>query len=91
MRQAGTRQKRFCIWDLYSFSFLMFDFHLDRKRYFDIQRDNASEYVIPFIEERFEIKAGMRVLEIGCGEGGVMKAFIDRGCVAVGENWTSQD
>lgn len=62
----------------------MFEFHADRKRYFDIQVLNAEKYVIPFIEEKFPVKAGMRVLEIGCGEGGVLKAFIDRGCSAVG-------
>lgn len=26
----------------------------------------------------------MRVLEIGCGEGGVLKAFLEKGCVGVG-------
>lgn len=62
----------------------MFEFHTDRKRYYDIQALNAARYVIPFIEEKFPIQPGMRVLEIGCGEGGVMKAFIDRGCEAVG-------
>lgn len=62
----------------------MFEFHADRKRYFDIQVLNAEKYVIPFIEERFPIKAGMRVLEIGCGEGGVLKAFINKGCLGVG-------
>ncbi|OSZ79949.1 SAM-dependent methyltransferase [Chitinophagaceae bacterium IBVUCB2] len=62
----------------------MFEFHADRKRYFDIQVLNAEKYVIPFIEERFPIKPGMRVLEIGCGEGGVLKAFINKGCVGVG-------
>jgi SAM-dependent methyltransferase len=40
--------------------------------------------VIPFIEEKFSIKKGMRVLEIGCGEGGVLKAFIDKGCEGTG-------
>lgn len=62
----------------------MFEFHGDRKRYFDIQILNAEQYVIPFIEETFQIKPGMRVLEIGCGEGGVLKAFINRGCTGVG-------
>lgn len=62
----------------------MFEFHADRKRYFDIQIQNAEKYVIPFIEERFPIKPGMRVLEIGCGEAGVLKAFINRGCIGVG-------
>lgn len=62
----------------------MFEFHTDRKRYFDIQVLNAEKYVIPFIEEKFPVKPGMRILEIGCGEGGVLKAFINKGCEGVG-------
>ena len=62
----------------------MFEFHADRKRYFDIQVLNAEKYVIPFIEEKFPIIPGMRMLEIGCGEGGVLKAFINKGCEGVG-------
>jgi SAM-dependent methyltransferase len=62
----------------------VFEFHADRKKYFDIQVLNAEKYVIPFIEEKFPVKVGMRVLEIGCGEGGVLKAFINKGCEGVG-------
>ena len=62
----------------------MFEFHADRKRYFDIQVQNSKEYVVPFIEKAFPIKAGMRVLEIGCGEAGVLKPFLEKGCFAVG-------
>lgn len=62
----------------------MFEFHKDRKRYFDIQYLNAKKYLIPFIEEKFPIKAGSRILEIGCGEGGVLKAFVEKGCTGVG-------
>jgi SAM-dependent methyltransferase len=62
----------------------MLEFHADRKRYFDIQVANAAKYVIPFIEESFKITEGMRVLEVGCGEAGVLKAFIDRGCFGMG-------
>jgi len=62
----------------------MFEFHADRKRYFDIQLLNAEKYILPFIESSFEIKNGMRVMEIGCGEGGVLKAFVDKGCEGVG-------
>jgi SAM-dependent methyltransferase len=62
----------------------LFEFHADRKRYFEIQLLNATQYVIPFIEEKFKLSPGMRVLEIGCGEGGVLKAFIERGCEGVG-------
>ncbi len=62
----------------------MFEFHADRKRYFDIQVLNAGKYVIPFIEEKFSVKSVMRVLEIGCGEAGVLKAFINKGCYGMG-------
>ncbi len=49
-----------------------------------MQQENAEEYVIPFIEKTFALLPGMRVLEIGCGEGGVLSAFIKRGCIGVG-------
>ncbi|MFZ9695024.1 MAG: class I SAM-dependent methyltransferase [Chitinophagaceae bacterium] len=62
----------------------MFEFHADRKRYFEIQYLNAKEYVLPFIEQYLPINVGMRVLEIGAGEGGVLKAFLERGCTGVG-------
>ena len=62
----------------------MFDFHQDRKRYFQIQYENAVVHVLPFIEHSFLIKSHMRVLEIGAGEGGVLRAFTERGCKAVG-------
>jgi len=62
----------------------MFEFHADRKRYFDIQVLNSAQYIIPFIEANFPIRPNMRVLEIGCGEGGVLKPFLDKGCISVG-------
>ena len=62
----------------------MFEFHTDRKRYFEMQVENTVAYLIPFVEEVYPLKPGMTVLEIGCGEGGVLKAFVDRGCRGVG-------
>ncbi len=62
----------------------MFGFHEDRMRYFDMQVENTAEYVIPFIEKVKKVDEGLRVLEIGAGEGGVLKAFVDRGCYGVG-------
>ena len=62
----------------------MFEFHGDRKRYFDIQVENTRKYVIPFIETTKPVVPGTRVLEIGCGEAGVLKAFTEIGCVGVG-------
>jgi SAM-dependent methyltransferase len=45
----------------------------------------AKEYIIPFLENACNINLrGMSVLEIGCGQGGVIAAFYDHGCHAVG-------
>lgn len=62
----------------------MYDFHTDKPRYFNMQADNARQYVVPFVEKYKPITPGTRVLEIGCAEAGVLKAFIEKGCVAVG-------
>ncbi len=62
----------------------MYEFHKDRKGYFDMQILNAEKYVLPFINEKYKVQPNCRVLEIGCGEGGVLKAFVNKGCVGVG-------
>ena len=62
----------------------MFDFHNDRTLYYQQQQQNTKEYVIPFIERSFHIKPGMQVLEVGCGEGGVLKPFVELGCIGTG-------
>ncbi len=49
-----------------------------------MQADNARQYVVPFVEKYKTVTPGMRVLEIGCAEAGVLKAFIEKGCIAVG-------
>lgn len=80
----------------------MFEFHADRKRYFEMQIENAEKYVLPFIEKEFKITEGIRVLEIGAGEGGVLKAFVNKGCTGVaveldsnrvrdGKQWLKED
>lgn len=49
-----------------------------------MQAENARQYVVPFIERYKPITPGTRVLEIGCAEAGVLKGFIEKGCIAVG-------
>lgn len=62
----------------------MYEFHGDKKRYFEMQRRVTQEYIIPFLEETEPFPQKMKVLEIGCGEAGVLKAFTDRGYDCVG-------
>jgi 2-polyprenyl-3-methyl-5-hydroxy-6-metoxy-1,4-benzoquinol methylase len=58
--------------------------HSDEKVRFQQQVDNSSNYVVPFIEKEVTIKAGMNVMDIGCGDGGVLIPFLDKGCNCIG-------
>jgi SAM-dependent methyltransferase len=58
--------------------------HKDAQLRFRQQVDNSATYVIPFIEEAFPLRGGMHVMEIGCGEGGVLEPFLKKGCQCVG-------
>lgn len=58
--------------------------HKDDKLRYEQQVDNSKSYVLPFIEQTKPVKPGMKVLEIGCGEGGVLTPFIEMDCKCVG-------
>lgn len=58
--------------------------HRDERARFDQQVDNSRSYVLPFIESTIALGPGVNVLEIGCGEGGVLLPFAQRGCYCVG-------
>ncbi len=58
--------------------------HSNHKMRFDQQVENSRNYVIPFILETMLLDDRTRVLEIGCGEGGVLQPFADRGCSCLG-------
>lgn len=58
--------------------------HTDKRQYFEEQVYTTEKYVIPFIERIIPVSKGMRVLEIGCGEAGNLKPFLDRECVCFG-------
>jgi 2-polyprenyl-3-methyl-5-hydroxy-6-metoxy-1,4-benzoquinol methylase len=57
----------------------MFDFHKDKERYFNMQKETSVNYVIPFIEDCIDLSEPKAILEIGCAEAGVLKAFTDFG------------
>src|SRR5438105_4606614 len=62
----------------------MLEFHTDYKRYFDIQLENTRKSVIPFIEEVKPLKQGMKMPEIGAGQGSLLRAFAERGLLCTG-------
>lgn len=57
----------------------MFDFHKDKARYFQMQYEVTKEYVIPFLRDEIDLNKPMNILEIGCAEAGVLKAFLEKG------------
>ena len=63
---------------------MAFEFHKNKVRYFEIQHLTTKEYIIPFLSGNMELKPDMKVLEIGCGEAGVLKAFLERGAQCLG-------
>lgn len=58
--------------------------HTDHRIRYQQQVDNAREYVLPFIESAMAVTASTEVLDIGCGEGGVLIPFLEKGCSVVG-------
>lgn len=62
----------------------MQDRHIDRTRYFQEQAYTTKKYVIPYLSSHHPIDKNTTVLEIGCGEGGNLQPFLDRGCTITG-------
>ncbi|MDD2622869.1 MAG: class I SAM-dependent methyltransferase [Bacteroidales bacterium] len=58
--------------------------YVDRKLYFYEQTFTTNKYVIPYIQQFFPINENTKVLEIGCGEGGNLKPFLDKNCLCTG-------
>ena len=56
----------------------------NREQYFNEQSYTTLKYVIPYITELMPINVETKVAEIGCGEGGNLKPFLDLGCKVVG-------
>ena len=62
----------------------MLEQHTNKEVMLNQQEQNSAAFVLPFIEKSMTISSDTKVLEVGCGEGGVLKPFLDRGCQCLG-------
>jgi 2-polyprenyl-3-methyl-5-hydroxy-6-metoxy-1,4-benzoquinol methylase len=58
--------------------------HKDHTLYFKEQSITTQKYVIPYIENVINIAKETVILEIGCGQGGNLAPFLDKGCKCIG-------
>lgn len=58
--------------------------HRSKLQYFEEQALTTQKYVIPYMSELISINEETTVLEIGCGEAGNLKPFLELGCKATG-------
>ena len=56
----------------------------DRKRYFDELAETSRSFYIDYVRKFINVGPGIRVLEIGCGEGGNLLPFAQAGCEVTG-------
>jgi SAM-dependent methyltransferase len=61
-----------------------YTFHTDPKKKWDQQYKVTKNHIVPFLKESIEFNHDLRIMEIGCGEGGVLKAFLEEGCRCYG-------
>ena len=62
--------------------------HADTQQYINEQIFTTQKYIVPFIEQVKKIDETIRVLEIGCGEAGNLKPFLDLGCLCTGVDFS---
>ncbi len=62
----------------------MYEFHGDKQYYFNMTRQVTEAYILPFLTPHLEQGKVLDILEIGCGEAGVLQAFTQLGHRAVG-------
>jgi 2-polyprenyl-3-methyl-5-hydroxy-6-metoxy-1,4-benzoquinol methylase len=58
--------------------------HTDRKLYFQELAQTSENYILPIIETHIHVGLDLAVLEVGCGEGGNLVPFAQRGCRVTG-------
>jgi 2-polyprenyl-3-methyl-5-hydroxy-6-metoxy-1,4-benzoquinol methylase len=63
--------------------------HLDPLQYINEQIFTTGKYIVPFIQLEKKIDESLQVLEIGCGEAGNLKPFLDMGCKCTGVDFST--
>ena len=58
--------------------------HLDRYTYFCESAQTSQDFYISYLGRFIDITSSSKVLEIGCGEGGNLLPFAQKGCAVVG-------
>ena len=58
--------------------------HLDRETYFKELTNTSQEFYIDYLRKYTLLEKGIKVLEIGCGEGGNLLPFAQQGCDITG-------
>jgi ubiquinone/menaquinone biosynthesis C-methylase UbiE len=59
-------------------------YHGNTNLAFEFQYRTAQNFILPFVAENLPVEGGFHVMEVGCGEGGLLKAFSDKGYYATG-------
>lgn len=62
----------------------MLEFHKDKQRYFNYQYWTSRDYIIPFLKSELDFSKKLDVMEVGCAEAGVLKAFVEKGHSCLG-------
>lgn len=58
--------------------------HQDRALYFSELSRSSEKYIMPYISKQIAIESRKTILEIGCGEGGNLLPFAQKGCKVCG-------
>lgn len=62
--------------------------HLDRSAYFNELANTSREFYIDYVSRFAPVGDGVKVLEIGCAEGGNLLPFAENGCTVTGIDLT---
>lgn len=58
--------------------------HKDRELYFNELANTSKDFYINYLEKWIPVGTNTRILEIGCGEGGNLLPFAEKGCQVTG-------